>query len=193
MIPMKRRKPDYDKGKHAWRIDLGHDRFALVDAADLGLVMPYRWGFSPSGSRRTGYAVHVYRAGFGRNASLKKLRMHTLIAGPMLPFGVTVDHKDQNGLNNRRENLRLAQRREQAANQPLRSDNACGFKGVYWDKASSRWGVELHIGGVAVLQRRGTFPSPEAAARVYDEAARKHFGEFACVNFPCKGERGARK
>lgn len=32
-----------------------------------------------------------------------------------------------------------------------------------------------------------------AAARAYDAAARKHFGEFACVNFSRKGERGARR
>lgn len=188
---MERKAPHYDKPAHAWRIDLGHGRFTLVDKADVTRVAGYRWGFYPAGSRRTGYAVHVYRVGFGRKAPLKKLRMHTLIVGPMLPLGVTVDHRNQNGLDNRRKNLRLANRTEQTANQPVRSDNASGFKGVYWSRAG--WSVELHVNGVAVLRKQGIFKMPEEAARAYDVAARKHFGAFACVNFPRRGERGARE
>jgi hypothetical protein len=37
----------------------------------------------------------------------------------------------------------------------------------------------------------GIFSDEEVAGHAYDKAARKHYGVFACVNFPKDGERPA--
>jgi hypothetical protein len=99
------------------------------------------------------------------------------------------DHRDGNGLNNRRVNLRPATMAENAMNSASRG--ASGFKGVY-----GRRNARTFFSTIAVAENPylylGSFKTKEEAARAYDDAARKHHGEFACVNFPRDGERAAR-
>jgi hypothetical protein len=103
-----------------------------------------------------------------------KLYMHRELTGWAL-----VDHKNRDGLDNRRGNLRPASKSQNAANAPRRSDSTNQFKGVRPSSGGRpSW--------VARIQNRhlGTFPTEEAAALAYDAAARETFGEFAWLNFP---------
>jgi hypothetical protein len=63
------------------------------------------------------------------------------------------------------------------------------FKGVWWHAENAKWYAGVTIGG----RRRwlGYHVDEADAARAYDTAARRHFGEFASLNFPLPGERGA--
>lgn len=140
---------------------------AWIDEIDVPSVMAYQWRLiEPSPGCR--YAVcDMRRSGFHT-----LFGMHTLITGWDL-----VDHRDRNGLNNRRSNLRSANKSLNAANSRKRSGSRNTYRGAIW-RPGSRW--EARIQG----RYLGTFKTEEAAARAYDAEAGKAFGEFARLNFP---------
>lgn len=92
-----------------------------------------------------------------------------------------VDHKDGNGLNNQRSNLRTATRAQNARNRRIRTDNTSGFKGVTWRKDLGKWNAFIEIKTKRI--HLGYFTDPMEAACAYDMAAVKYFGEFAHCNF----------
>jgi hypothetical protein len=106
--------------------------------------------------------------------------MHRLILG-VVSQHIQVDHKDGNGLNNQRGNLRIATRSENQHNRAKNKNNPSGFKGVCWNKASRKWCANIRFNGKA--RRIGQFDSVVDAAKAYDEKAKEYFGEFARTNF----------
>lgn len=70
---------------------------------------------------------------------------------------------------------------ESITRRQVRRDNPYGMKGVTFDKARSQWMAQLSYQGVTHLKKR--FPTAEAAARAYDEVARKIHGPEAATNF----------
>jgi len=156
-------------------------RVALVDDADYDLVMQYRWYIwertMANGTKQGPYAT-ANRPGLRPST----VRMHRLL----VPDGPGVDHRDGDGLNNQRSNLRPADKAQNAAN--ARKSSATGggppssrFKGVTWDKDRRLWRAEITAGGIG--RNLGRFADEADAARAYDAAARESFGEFARVNF----------
>ena len=85
-----------------------------------------------------------------------------------------VDHIDGNGMNNRWQNLRLAERWQNMANQGVNVRNTSGYKGVYF--AYGKWRARIQVKGKRL--HLGCFEDREAASAAYVEAARKYFGEF---------------
>ena len=106
--------------------------------------------------------------------------MHRLIIGT--PDGRATDHKDSDGLNNQRVNLRICDPSQNSSNAVIRSDNTSGFKGVSWRKNRRKWLAQIqHDHRVIHI---GQFSTALEAAIAYDEAARKLHGEFARTNLP---------
>lgn len=89
-----------------------------------------------------------------------------------------VDHKDGDVFNNRRGNLRQASYADNMRNQKLRVDSTSGFKGVR--KVYRKWAAQINHGGKQIYL--GSASCPKVAAAIYDEAAKKYFGEFARTN-----------
>lgn len=140
----------------------------LVDDADAALVTAHPW-WAADGAGRTRYAMT--RGG---------VPMHRLIMGA--PKGAEVDHVNGNGLDNRRANLRLATRAQNAKNRPAQEGCASPFKGVMVRRG--RRGVAFLA---AIQQDRarlkiGSYVSEHEAARAYDAAARLFHGKFARTN-----------
>lgn len=67
------------------------------------------------------------------------------IVNGKIPKGMTVDHIDQNPLNNKIDNLRLATELEQKKNMPMNKNNSSGFTGVYWNKRTLKWDAKIGI------------------------------------------------
>jgi hypothetical protein len=148
-------------------------RVALVDDEDYGLVSSYNWRirFHPNGQA---YADGIPK---GAGTKVKRIYMHILIMGTK-----GVDHRDHDGLNNQRYNLRPATKKQNARNSRRHCDGSSRFKGVSWDKSRGRWRAQITVNGK--MRMLGRFAGEADAARVYDAAAAEAFGEFACLNFP---------
>lgn len=143
---------------------------ALVDAKDYERVMAAGTRQTHR-SKRSAYAQRtVYSPGGGK----RTLFMHTFLTG-----WTRVDHRNGDGLDNRRENLREATAQQNSANRQRNLNNASGFKGVGLD--GRRWRARIQVAGSP--RHLGFFDTPEEAAKAYDDAALDLFGEFARPNF----------
>jgi hypothetical protein len=105
-------------------------------------------------------------------------RMHRGILGAAP--GQLVDHRDGNGINNTRANLRFCTNSENQYNCRTPRTNTSGYKGVHWHVCNKRFQAQIKIGGK--YHHLGYFLDPIEAARAYDVAALKYHGEFARVN-----------
>lgn len=146
------------------RIKLLRGEIALIDDEDFDLVSKYRW-------RKTtfGYAI-AYRKGVG-----DRIWMHRLIMNP--DKGVLVDHRDRNKLNNRRSNLRIANKSLNAVNSKIHTNNTSGVTGVSFDKARNKWKAFASQQNKFVFI--GRFDSKRAAINARVECASKLYGSFA--------------
>ena len=92
-----------------------------------------------------------------------------------------VDHRDGDGLNNVRQNLRSCSYSQNFGNSKKTRGTVSKFKGVAWHRRDEVWVSSITCNGKSYWL--GTFDSEQAAAKAYDEAAQEHFGEFARLNF----------
>lgn len=157
-------------------IRLSRGKHALVDPADADRVMA-AGPWSAWLNKKTWYAASNT---FGY--------LHHFILG--INDGALVDHRNMDGLDCRRENLRRATPSQNVCNRRKRCYEggvSSKFKGV--DLHVGRWRAQIAKDGVR--RHLGLFDSEEDAARAYDAAARDLHGEFARLNFPEPGENAA--
>ncbi len=139
-----------------------------VDDADMPLISQYCWHVGPHGEGV--WYAQTYIDGL-------LTLMHRLItaADPHQE----VSHRDGNGLNNQRHNLRLATHSQALRNSRKHCESSSRFKGVY-RSSSGRFVAQVTVNGTR-YRKRG-FDSEVDAARWYDDAARRYGGEFARTN-----------
>lgn len=139
---------------------------SVIDSADVQLVTGRRWYAEQKRDRIT-YA----RSASWVDGKAKMVGLHNLI----ISGAQCVDHRNGDGLDNRRANLRVATFADNARNARLRKDNTSGFKGV--KRAGSRWYAQIRVN--AKRLHLGSFATPEEAHAAYCRAATQHFGAFA--------------
>jgi hypothetical protein len=140
---------------------------ALIDDEDFDWLNRYKWNYHNGYARRT-------------NDGYDTVHMHVEIAQKHgIEIYPELDHKDRNGINNQKENLRPATRSQQGANRDLFPNNSTGYKGVSWHRG--KWQSSIRREGR--LHYLGRFSDIIAAAKAYDAAAIVYFGEHACLNF----------
>lgn len=172
----KRRATKYEHVEGAVRFHVGKDNWAIVDEEDWPLISRFTWTASPRA------VTAKISTGGGKQ---EVIFLHRLILDP--PPGKIVDHHSGDILDNRRSNLRIASPWQNSLNRTVRPNSSSGYLGVQVERG--RW--RAAIGGQSNRRYLGTFGDRESAARVYDQAARELYGEFACLNFPNPGERSA--
>lgn len=153
-----------------------------VDDCDYESLNLYRWKALIVGKK-------VYAARTVKSPGSKRNDITILMHRVIHPGAVRVDHKNGDGLDNQRQNLRSANASQNAANSPIVVRGTSRFKGVYWNKHDRRWQAQIGHGRGAV-KYLGQFKDERNAALAYDAAAIERFGEFAVLNFsrcPIKG------
>ncbi len=159
-------------------IQLTRGKAALVDDEDYAHLKKYKWRAVKTTRSNVWYAVcSLYYRGF----KFTTLRMHRLICG--VKNTTEVDHRDGNGLNNQRVNLRPATRRQQLHNTKRRGSSSSPYKGVHNDMG--KWVARITVNDNMV--HLGSYDRAEDAAYAYNKAALEYFGEFANINELPKG------
>ena len=157
------------------QIPLTQGKFAIVDDADCQWLNQFKWCAYKGNS--TYYAIR----GDGKRNTI---RMHREILNS--PKGLCTDHRNGNGLDNRRKNLRVCTNAENLQNQTKRARCTSKYKGVTtYSVVKHRkrpWLAQITFNNKHI--NIGYFASEESAARAYDIAAKKYHGEFARLNFP---------
>ena len=111
----------------------------------------------------------------------KVVCMHREVAHT--PDGLFCDHINGRTLDNRKKNLRSATRSQNVWNSKKTSRSGYSkYKGVTFRKRSKRWVSMIGVNSRQIFL--GSFEDEIRAAKAYDKAAKKHFGEFAKLNFP---------
>lgn len=135
----------------------GEGKFAIVDLDDIPKIETVNTKWSLKGADGNDYAGTKYQG--------KMMNLHRLIMDfPKL----TVDHINQDRLDNRKANLRLATMETQSRNRrksKARSSNPQSkYPGVSWNKGAGKWQVLVQHDGKR--NRHGYYTSEVAAARV---------------------------
>jgi len=136
----------------------------IIDTEDYPKVAGYRWNVKIDDKSPTKITYRVY-------TGQKHLCIHRIL------LGFRADHKDHDGLNNRKENLRLSTHQQNCFNRRKRSGSySSQFKGVYFHKICNKWTAKI---GKTIV---GYFSTEIDAALAYNAAAIAEHGEFALLN-----------
>lgn len=133
--------------------------YTIVDAADADWVNQWHWGLTNNGYAQRGTLIGGVR---------RSHRLHRELLGLVKGDGLEVDHINRDRLDNRRSNLRVVTRRENAQNMSSQRKSTSPHRGVWWGKHVNKWIAQIKVGGRA--RHLGCFDDEMEAARVAKEA-----------------------
>jgi hypothetical protein len=169
----------YRKRRYGWpfrKIDLGEGEFTIVEPPDYYRLKNFKWYLSGNGADY--YARRNVKISHRKT---KIVGMHREIMNA--PAEMLVDHKNGNALDNRRANLRLATSSQNNCNRRInKSKSYSQFRGVCFERRRRILYAKIKVHGKSIYL--GSFDNEIDAAKAYDAAAKKYFGEFARLNFP---------
>lgn len=142
----------------------------VIDSADRGLVEQFKWWIK-RGPRAIYATTRCARSGFSTS-------LHRHISGLLPNDPMMVDHINGDGLDNRRSNLRVCSRADNAHNSRFRRISCAGYRGV--DMHGRRYRAKIMADRIYFTI--GIFDDALTAAAVYDAAAILLHGEFATIN-----------
>jgi len=158
----------------------GEGKFSEIDDIDFDMVSKYKWYlyyFKTSSN-------YYIKRGFKINGKWKTIYLHKYI----MNVDTAIDHVDGNTLNNKRSNLRVCTHSGNSRNKKKNSNSQSKYKGVTKNTHPNRpyvyWKARIKLVDRSITL--GNFPFNEEgevlAAKAYNEAAIKYFGEFARLN-----------
>jgi len=146
---------------------------AVVDKSDIPLIELANWHVRKDSSNN--YAARNLPK--DKNGRRGAISMHRVIMG--IPTDFEVDHIDGNGLNNRKENLRLVSRSQNQSNRKVSSLSLSGLKGVSPYRRNGTWHARISVNGKRICL--GYYKTPEAAHAAYCEASQKFHGIYGRI------------
>jgi hypothetical protein len=140
---------------------------SLFDLEDLEVLIKYKWQ-----KDKQGYVVTLIKD--DETGDKHRLTMHRFLLNPQ-KYEI-IDHINCDKSDNRKENLRIVDKSKNEMNKPLRNDNSCGYRGVYWNKNKNLWIAEMNLNGKKILNKG--FKNKEDAILCREESEVKYFGEY---------------
>jgi hypothetical protein len=160
-----------------------------IDDEDWDKIKDIRWHVHYGFRKGCPYLIGVL-ANVRKNGKRTTPALHQII----MPECRMIDHKNANPLDNRKNNLRPCTPTTNTQNARVYYSNTSGYKGVsevtkkvkYAREGKIKTYVYKQIIAQIMINKKskflGIFKTKEDAARAYNEAAVKHFGEFARLN-----------
>lgn len=149
------------------KIPLTQGKFAYCDESDYDLVKDSNWSVLKAPNNR------FY-------ASSKGKYMHRILLKLNRRSKLEVDHKDHDGLNNRRNNIRKCSRQQNIFNQRLRKNNKSKFKGICWYQDKNKWKAQIQLSRKTIFL--GYFKKKSEAIKAYMKIAKKYHKNFIFNN-----------
>jgi hypothetical protein len=143
----------------------------LIDDEDIEIISLKKWKVEKNIKSNLYYV---------RTISEKNIYMHKYLLS--CPIGMEVDHIDGNGLNNKKENLRIATHQQNNFNKKPYANNKVGLKGVREDRGKFIATITHNYKTIYI----GSYKTKEEAGIAYDKKALECFGDFAYLNYPEK-------
>lgn len=156
--------------------------FALVDDEDYDRLARLKWHVTAHHGNF--YATNCEYTGIehGKQKVIHR-KMHREILR-LTDSKVKIDHENGNGLDNRKENLRISDNSQNQRNRNrIHKVNTSGFRGVSFFKngnRAKRWNAQIQYtdNGKSKRKSLGYFLTAEEAARAFDKAAKVIYGNF---------------
>jgi hypothetical protein len=145
----------------------------LIDDEDVELTSKFKWQL-----RKDTHGFYCHANG----KCINKKREHVILIHRLImnaPKDKKVDHKNGNGLDNRKCNLRLCTNSENSRNKRQSKQNKLGVRNIYVT-TSGKYAVRLSV-KTKVRRRVGVFSTLPEAIQCYNEMAKKYYGEFAVL------------
>ena len=167
------------------KIELTKNKFAVIDDEDFEFISKFNWSYSNGYARAVKYGDERKKDGHLKQIVFK---MHRLVINA--PYGMDVDHKNGDKLDNKKSNLRVCSHSENMNNQKKRTDNTSGYKGVAILKYAYKNGKRYlrnkpwlsYITNNKKREYLGYFLTAREAAITYNKRAEELHGEFANLN-----------
>lgn len=159
-------------------IKLTRGMSALVDDEDFEYLAQFKWRVVSLGNG--GDHLYAGRTARDRKPCGEMVLMHREIMGVRGKPENLIDHKNRNGLDNRKLNLRPCDRHQNSANRRSKIGASSGFLGVFFYKRDRNWTAKIRFN--KKLYHLGYFDDEIKAALAYNDAAIQYHGEFANLN-----------
>lgn len=145
-------------------INLTKGYFTIVDDEDFEYLSKFTW---LANVQKKAGKIYAQAYVDGKHVYMHKM----LIPGPHI-----VDHRDRDGLNNQKHNLRRCSKSQNSVNSKLSSTNTSGLRGAFWHEGAQKWMAQVHVDGRSVYL--GLHATKELAHEAYRSYMLQKHGEF---------------
>lgn len=149
-------------------ITLTQGKVALVNDEDYERVVALGPWFPHRNVRKFGVLWYAKRNPYKGE---RRRFLHRILMDA--PFGLVVDHEDENGLNCQRSNMKLSTNADNIRRQPHKTGRGSSkFKGVHFERSRNKWSAQVMVNRRTIhLGRFETEEEAGSARRAFDEKA----------------------
>ena len=156
------------------KIKLTRGRFAIVDDDDYEMLKKHSWHCLEIHTEGKYYAGTTVRITKQKQYSLK---MHRYIMGLKRGDGKLIDHINNDGLDNRKKNLRIVSYSENNKNRSVGKNNTTGSKGIYLEKQTGKYKVQINNNGIR--HYLGKYSTIDEAKQVRALKEKELYGKYS--------------